>query len=338
MVSAARTSKKSHRTPIFAFMAVFPFGCARLAVILSLAVHLLAAPAAAGTATETCAGDCNVDWQVGVDELVQGVGIVLGRGSLDRCPALDADGDDGIGLEELVSAVDRSLHGCGEAPTPTATETPTATPTGTPAEEGPEIVFFGVTLSDDTLLDPEPTSGPPIFHLPFGSGFSLVVEAVAKGPCSCSTTGCECIGRRTFDPSDGPDLQIQVTRPLGNASPAVCDVDEENAGGVPPIDPPRFDDSPDAIGIFNDLGCRFVDGNGASQARACTEQACIRSEEAEYGCRSERARLQFCGPVSAATLFPDGDTLVTARVRDVDGVWGPIAQLIIRIAPLSAAR
>jgi hypothetical protein len=118
----------------------------------------------------------------------------------------------------------------------------------------------------------------------------------------------------------------------------VCDADAENAGGVPGIDPPRFDDSPEVIGIFNDLACRFLDGDGVSRARSCTEQACISSSETgEYGCRSPRARVQFCGSISAATLFPDGDTLVTARVRNVDGAWGAIAQLIIRVAPLQAA-
>jgi hypothetical protein len=296
-------------------------------------------PATAGT-TPTCSGDCNVDGHVGTDELVQGVGILLGRDSPDRCPPLDVDGNEQVSVVELVSAVDRSLNGCGETSTSTPTPTATATPTATPTEDGPEIVFFGVTLSNDTLFEPAetPAGAPPIYHLPFGSGFNFVVEARANSPCSCTSTGCECVGTRTFDQVDGPDLQIQSTRPLGNASPAVCDADAENAGGVPGIDPPRFDDSPEVIGIFNDLACRFLDGDGVSRARSCTEQACISSSETgEYGCRSPRARVQFCGSISAATLFPDGDTLVTARVRNVDGAWGAIAQLIIRVAPLQAA-
>jgi hypothetical protein len=41
--------------------------------------------------------------------------------------------------------------------------------------------------------------------------------------------------------------------------------------------------------------------------------------------------------MSAATMFPAGDTLVSVRVRNVDGIFGPISQLIVRIGPLGTA-
>ena len=312
-----------------------------MAVVTSVA-YLSASMAVAGTSESTCPGDCNVDWRVDIDELVQGIGILLGRAVPDLCRPLDVNDDTEVQLDELVTAIDRSLYGCRETPTPTdtPTETPTATATATPPPlTGPDIVFFGITLADDSLLEPAEThpGEPPVYQLPFGSGFSVVVEARANAPCSCSSIGCECVGPRTYDAFDGPDLQIQTTRPLGNGSAEVCDRSMENPGGVPAIDPPLFDDTPELVEVFNDLGCRFIDGAGFANGRGCSDQACIRFETGEFGCKSPRARLQFCGHMSAATMFPAGDTLVSVRVRNVDGIFGPISQLIVRIGPLGTA-
>jgi hypothetical protein len=114
----------------------------------------------------------------------------------------------------------------------------------------------------------------------------------------------------------------------------VCDDGMENPGGVPAVNPPRFDDSIEVREVMNDLGCRFIDGSGFPSARGCGDQACIRSESGEFGCYSPDAKLQFCGFMAAATAFPSGDTLVSLRVLDVDGVAGPVDSLIVRIAPL----
>jgi hypothetical protein len=305
-----------------------------IAVAVSI-TFLCGSMVVAGMGESTCPGDCNVDWRVDVDELVQGLGILLGRDLLDLCPPLDSDDDAEVHIDEFVTAIERSLNGCRRTATPT--ETPTVTATATPtAVAGPEIVFFGVTLADDSLLEPaEMQPGePPVYHLLFGSRFSLVVEARADNPCSCSPLGCECVGSRTFDYPDAPDLQIQTTRPLGNGSAEVCDAGMENPGGVPAIDPPRFDDSPEVVEVLNDLGCRFIDGAGFPTGRGCSDQGCIRFETGEFGCHSPRAKMQFCGLVNVATEFPPGDTMVSARVRDVDGNSGAVARLIVRIGPL----
>lgn len=76
-----------------------------LAVVVLLA---LAAPAAAGA----CEGDCNGDREVGVEELIAGVGIALGAAPVTRCPAVDGNGDGAVAVNELVAAVDRALRGC----------------------------------------------------------------------------------------------------------------------------------------------------------------------------------------------------------------------------------
>jgi hypothetical protein len=272
---------------------------------------------------------------VSIDELVLGVNIALGGAALDACPSYDADGDRGVAIEELISAVANAQRGCPGGPTPTArpaspapsaTVTPTATWTAAP---GPTVSFFGVTSADDSLQPPSATSpsGIAIYERPFGFGFKLVVEA--HGELTATEAG-------TYTVGGTPDLQIQTTRALGDGSPAVCDVEPPNFGGVPGIDPPQLED-PDLIAdALNDLGCRFVDGEGAPRGRTCAE-GCVRFDDGEGHCVSDAPNAQFCAPIAMPMAFPEGDTLVTVRVRDRSGRLGSAAQLIIRIAPVGAA-
>jgi hypothetical protein len=288
----------------------------------------------AGTPEGTCPGDCNVDWRVEIDELVEGLDILLGRDPLDLCLPLDSDQDGTIHVDEIVTAIDRSLNGCRVTPTPTDTPTETPTPTSTATVSptppiGPAIVFFGVTLGDDSPLASSGSTpdGIPIYRIPIRSGFSLVVE-VDRGLSG------KAIGDRAFDGFGAPDLQVQTTSPLGNGSEIVCDNGMLNPGGVPATNPPRFDDSPEVIDRLNDLGCRFLNGAGFPNARNCTEQACIRFETGQFGCMSGDAELQFCGLMTAPLSFPLGETLVSARVLDADENAGPVRQMILRIGPL----
>jgi hypothetical protein len=67
----------------------------------------------AGLAQETCAGDCNEDGSVTVNELVLGVNINLGRADVSNCPAIDTDGNMLVAINELIAAVRSNLDGCG---------------------------------------------------------------------------------------------------------------------------------------------------------------------------------------------------------------------------------
>lgn len=90
-----------------------------------------------------CVGNCNLDDQVTVNELIQGVNIVLGVLPPSACLAFDADRNGVVVVNELVRAVANALLGCGVEPatprltstrtrTPTAVFTATRTPTATP--------------------------------------------------------------------------------------------------------------------------------------------------------------------------------------------------------------
>ncbi len=70
---------------------------------------------------QTCAGDCNTDTLVTVDEILVTVNIALGSLPPANCPAGDTSSDGAITVDEILAAVARGLNGCGTSPTPTPT-------------------------------------------------------------------------------------------------------------------------------------------------------------------------------------------------------------------------
>ena len=89
--------------------------------------------ARSGRIVATCQGDCNLDAQVTVNELVTGVNIVLGSVPVSSCPAFDFDSNGSVTIVDLVAAVAAASSGC-LPPTMTPTSTPSLTPTDTPTE------------------------------------------------------------------------------------------------------------------------------------------------------------------------------------------------------------
>ena len=55
-------------------------------------VAVIAVAASAHAAASGCAGDCNADQKVTVDELIQAVRIALGEDPIASCPAADRQG------------------------------------------------------------------------------------------------------------------------------------------------------------------------------------------------------------------------------------------------------
>jgi len=58
-----------------------------------------------------CAGDCNGDGRVTVNELMLGISIALGAAPLAECPAADADRDGRVTITDLLAAVEFALVG-----------------------------------------------------------------------------------------------------------------------------------------------------------------------------------------------------------------------------------
>jgi hypothetical protein len=59
-----------------------------------------------------CAGDCDGDGRVTVNEVVAGVGIALEASPICRCFSVDLDHNELVTISEVVTAVNSALDGC----------------------------------------------------------------------------------------------------------------------------------------------------------------------------------------------------------------------------------
>ncbi|MGH7790342.1 MAG: hypothetical protein ACRERC_25965 [Candidatus Binatia bacterium] len=59
-----------------------------------------------------CAGDCNANGAVAINELIVGVNIALGNQAPATCPAFDLNSNGSVAINELIAAVGRALSGC----------------------------------------------------------------------------------------------------------------------------------------------------------------------------------------------------------------------------------
>ncbi len=273
-----------------------------------------------------CPGDCDGGGSVTVSELISAVNLALGDLGGLSCAAVDTDSDGRVSIAELVQAVARALNGCGELPSPPPTPNrPTPTPVITPAIPGPDITYFGIVTADDTPIEPDTVdeAGRPVYTRPRGEGFALVVEA---RPGSDRAR----VGSSTFVPGGAtlPDLQMVVSRPLGDGSATVCDALLPTQGGVPAAEPFGFE-SAQAIAAVNDLGCRADGGSG--EPRGAPSSVCSRLTDAQ-GFFADSSQQQFCTPIAQAWPFPPGDTIVRVRVRSVQGSIGLTRELVVRVA------
>lgn len=76
---------------------------------LAVTIQLAAQP---NEAQPSCAGDCNGDNEVTVDEIITMVNVALGSAQVASCPAGDTSGDGEITVDEIVAAVNKALQGC----------------------------------------------------------------------------------------------------------------------------------------------------------------------------------------------------------------------------------
>jgi len=192
------------------------------------------------------------------------------------------------------------------------------------------MTFLGVARPDDLLAEPVGVTpeGVPIYERPFGFGFTLVAEG-KPGP-SRRPVGTFSFRWDPGDPSVRPDIEVILSRPLGDGSLAVCDNAPPSTGGVPAS--ASFAQTQAISDAINDLGCRFVDGSGNPRGRSAGE-ACTRFPDGEFRFVGDGTTVQFCAPVVEWFAFPPGDTLVTVRLRDIAGDSSSPLRMIIRVLP-----
>jgi YVTN family beta-propeller protein len=68
--------------------------------------------AIAAPVPSACAGDCDDDGKVSVDELIRGVDMALGTLAVNACAAFDQERDGVVSIAELITAVSNALSGC----------------------------------------------------------------------------------------------------------------------------------------------------------------------------------------------------------------------------------
>jgi hypothetical protein len=281
-----------------------------------------------------CDGDCNQDGEVKINELLLGVNVGLDAAPVETCLADDDDGNGAVQVDELVRAVQSALTSCPAPKVPTTPVEPESTPQPTPpavTAMGPDITFLGIASADDVAQTPvgSDDEGRPIFTWPVGQGLSLIVEARRGASHSQVGTQASVPGGASL-----PDLQVILSNPLGDGSQVLCDTDRPTVGGVPAVDPFEFSDAPGVVLAINDLGCRADNGLGEPQGRPAGETACTRAQPSgKIGTVVSNSTVQFCIPIALAWAFPEGDTIVAARVRDRGGNVGPIREMVLRVQP-----
>jgi len=293
-----------------------------------------------------CRGDCNGDGEVTIDELIKGINIALGTLAPSACPAFA----DCLDVTCLITAVNNALNGCPpQAPTatetaaapatPTASSTATASPTPSPTATftatpswtplpGPAITFFGLASASGQPMEQAGTDprGIPIYAPLYGAGFIVVVEA--KPGTSNAAPGVNTLNSNPQDPSARPDIQLEVTRDLGNGSPLVCDAGPPPLplGGVPGIAPPSFDPTSQMIAdALNDFGCRL--------ATHTVSDPCTVSDKDNPAFVAPGTSSQACSVLGRELEFQSGDTLLTMQWRDTakSPNFSRQSQIIVRV-------
>lgn len=189
---------------------------------------------------------------------------------------------------------------------------------------GPVITYAGGARADGAIM---PSSGKnaqgyPIFHSVVGSGFMIVIEA--KPGISNLEPARSIFRHDPKDPTARPDLEIEVTRPLGDGSHEVCDARRPRIGGIPAINPPSFAENQQVSDILNDFACRFetfIESNASCTVEKNGDFSFLNPKE---------SKVQFCMVVARSWAFPDGDTLVSVRLRDIEGNPGPVSHFVVQ--------
>ena len=131
----------------------------------SLLVAAALATCLAAPAVAVCAGDCDGDGTVAINELVRGVNIALGQAAVEICPAIDTNAMGGVSISELVAAVRAVLDGCPAEPTATPALTHTSGPTALSSTPTSTPTALSSTPTAANTVSPTPTATvnqPPV--------------------------------------------------------------------------------------------------------------------------------------------------------------------------------
>jgi hypothetical protein len=195
---------------------------------------------------------------------------------------------------------------------------------------GPIVTFFGAARADGLPVKPTSVSkdGIETYTSTVGSGFILVVEG--KPGANNIEVGRGLYAHAADDPTKRGDLEIISNRDLGDGSPAVCDRQRPNIGGIPAINPPSFEPTQKISNAINDFACRF-------ETFVESDFSCTMNEQGSYAFANKETKVQFCLIIARAYGFPVGTTELSVRLRDTDGNPGPVKKVRIHRPEEAAA-
>jgi len=180
----------------------------------------------------TCAGDCNHDDRVTVDELVTAVNVALGALPVGRCPDLDRGGDGDVTVDDLIAAVTDALTGCSSSANraPQASDVSFMADTATPYVQKQLI---GSDPDNDTityeLVADETGVGYDFAYVNPDSGvLYLTLAADFQGTIELAYRVSD---GKLFSPPAHATLEVQAGVPSANAG--LQDVDPQTYASFP---------------------------------------------------------------------------------------------------------
>ncbi|MBI3783232.1 MAG: hypothetical protein HY270_07510 [Deltaproteobacteria bacterium] len=196
---------------------------------------------------------------------------------------------------------------------------------------GPDMTFLGLAKADGSPLPPDDydDQGRPVYNRDGGAGFLMVFEA--RPGSSRKDVGTLAYNYDPTDPTVVPDLEVLLSRALGDGSTAVCDKTRPNIGGVPGVPSLSFDTQQSVSNAINDFGCRIDNGAGQPEG-VSSDNACTSFPNGDFGFVERTSSLQFCMLVSGGWQFQPGATIVKARTRDTLGNLGAPREMVLQVS------
>ncbi len=193
---------------------------------------------------------------------------------------------------------------------------------------GPTITTFSLLPDDLEFVLPRgfDAAGRPIY-MASGTLNWLLVEGRAGA-------SLELVGLNSVQDLGSPDLQMIVSRPLGQGNPVICDQFEADPtmSGVPATVPFSFSGDAATPQRLNDLGCRFDEDLDGPAGQIDPIDSCVRLPSLALDFADPASEVQFCGRVTTRNDgFPPGDTIVAARLRDRAGNLGEKREIVVRV-------
>jgi hypothetical protein len=174
---------------------------------------------------QQCAGDCNGDASVTIDELIVASTIAIGDRAVDDCMGADRNGDGQVTIDELIAAVGSALDGCPSTPTASPTVTPSAS--ATPSD----TVTPTATVTPTSTFTPTDTPTPR----PTDTATSTPTETPTLRPTDTPTPSPT--DTPTASPSDTPATPTGTPTPSTTGTPTLTATDTPTAAPTPTLAP-----------------------------------------------------------------------------------------------------